>query len=155
MPLLRREYLPSAVNRLKTVLRFCISLGETFETWMSFTGINKYGKFVVVLLWTVFWPAYHVTCQRVLWNGTFLDIYLTTFFKVRKFKNLLKLLPSSFSWKCSKLNLNLENLKRNSENFFHFWDNCIKKCCNKLPLLRREYLLLPLNRLTKFLRFSM
>ena len=96
----------------------------------------------------MFWPVYHITCQRVLWNGTFLDIYLTTFFEVHKFKNLFKLWASSLFWKCSKLNLYLQNAKRNSENIFHFWDYCIKKCCNKLLLLRREYLLLPVNGLT-------
>ena len=43
---------------------------------------------------------------------------------------------SSFFWKCSKLNLNLENGK-NWEYIFLFWDKCIWKCCNKLPLLRK------------------
>ena len=30
--------------------------------------------------------------------------------------------------------------KKNSKNFFCFWDKCIWICCNELPLLRREYL---------------
>ena len=54
----------------------------------------------------------------------------------------------SFSLKCSKLNLNLGNAKRKSEIIFPFWDNCIWKCCNKLPLLRREYLSSAINELT-------
>ena len=38
--------------------------------------------------------------------------------------------------------------KKNSENVFSFWDNCIWKCNNKLPLLRRQYLSLTVNGLT-------
>ena len=110
-------------------------------------GINKYGKGSVVQLWTVSWHVYHVTSE-ILWNGTFWDIYLTTFFGIRKSKNTFKLWWSSFFWNCSKLNLNLENGKRIWENIFRFWDNCIWKCCNKLSLLRREYLLLAVNGLT-------
>ena len=41
-------------------------------------------------------------------------------------------------WKC----------KKNWENIFRFWDNCIWKCCCNFPLLRREFLLLAANRLT-------
>ena len=35
-----------------------------------------------------------------------------------------------------------------SKNIFHFWDNSNWKCCNKLPLLRREYLSWAVNELT-------
>ena len=38
--------------------------------------------------------------------------------------------------------------KKKSEKFFRFWDNCIWKCCNKLPLLRKEYLSSLVNLLT-------
>ena len=38
--------------------------------------------------------------------------------------------------------------KGNGEKVFGFWDNCIWKCCNKLPLLRREYLSSAVNGLT-------
>ena len=31
--------------------------------------------------------------------------------------------------------------KKNLENIFPFWDNCIRKYCSKISLLRREYLL--------------
>ena len=53
----------------------------------------------------------------------------------------------SKSW---KLNLDLENAKKKKklENIFHFWDKCIRICCNRLPLLRREYLSLAFNGLT-------
>ena len=30
--------------------------------------------------------------------------------------------------------------KKSSEKVFGFWDNSIRKCCNKVPLSRREYL---------------
>ena len=53
-----------------------------------------------------------------------------------------------FFRKCSKLNLNSENSKKNSENTFRFWDKSIWKCCNKLPQLRREYLSPAVNGLT-------
>ena len=63
----------------------------------------------------------------------FLNIFLTTFLGVRKFKNTSAMfkIDSKFQ-KYQK--------KKNSENIFRFWDNCTWKCCNKLPLLRREYL---------------
>ena len=38
--------------------------------------------------------------------------------------------------------------KKNSENVFCFWHNCIWECCYKLSLLRTEYLLSGVNRLT-------
>ena len=52
-------------------------------------------------------------------------------------------------WKCSKLNLNLENAKKNSEHVFDFWDNCISKCGYKLSFLRREYMSSAVDGLTK------
>ena len=122
---------------------------DTCSIWISFTGINKYGKFAVVLPWTVFWPVCHVTCQRVLWNETFLEIYLTTFYEVPKFKNWFKVWASSLFWKCSKLNPNLGNAERKMEyDVFPFWDNWIWKCCNKLPLLGGEHILSAVNGLT-------
>ena len=49
-----------------------------------------------------------------------------------------------FSWKYSKLNLNFETEKKKWRKTF-FWDNCIDTCCYKWSLLRREYLLSPVN----------
>ena len=51
---------------LQTVLRFYISLRETFATLIACTWINKYGKGAVVHISTVFWPVYHVISQRDL-----------------------------------------------------------------------------------------
>ena len=53
-----------------------------------------------------------------------------------------------FFWKCSKLTLNLENVKKNSEKIFPFLDQCIWKSCNQFPLLRRECLSSGVNGLT-------
>ena len=96
----------------------------------------------------MFRPIYHVTGGRVLWNETFLDIYLTTFFGVLKLKKTFKLWWSSFFWNCSKLNLILEKAKKNSENIFPFWDNWIWKYSYKVSLLRRKYLSSAVNGLT-------
>ena len=38
--------------------------------------------------------------------------------------------------------------KKNVEKVFRFRDKCIRKCCNKLPFLTREYLLSEVNGLT-------
>ena len=52
----------------QTVLRFSISVKETFSTWIALTEINKYGK-----------------CGL---KPNFFDTYLTTQFGVLKFKNI-------------------------------------------------------------------
>ena len=129
---------------LQKVLRFWKSLWETFQIWIPFTGINRYGIGAVFQLWTMCRNMYHVICRRVLWNGTFLDIYLTMFLGDRKFKTTFKISGSFFFWNSSKL----ENAKRNWENNFCFWDNCIRKNWYKLYLLRRKYLLSTVKRLT-------
>ena len=54
-----------------------------------------------------------------------------------------------FFRKISRFDLNLENARKNSKNIFRFWDNCIWKCCYKVPLLRTEYLLFAANGLKK------
>ena len=122
------------------MLRFCILLRLTFSTWTTFKGINKYSKSAVVQMSTVFWPVYHVTCLKGPLKRDFLDICLTTSFKVGKFE-IHQLWGSSFFSKCSNLNLNWQNAKKNSAIIFWFWDNCIWKCYNKLSLLKRGYLL--------------
>ena len=102
--------------------------------------MNKYSEGAVVQISTVFCPVY---CY--FWKGPlkrdFLDIYLTTFFGVRQFKDV-STVRVIFFWKWLNLNISSENgkEKKNSENIFRFLDNCLWKCCNKLPLLRREYL---------------
>ena len=54
LSLLRREYFSSAVNVLKTVLRFFISLRVTFSNSISSAYIHQYSKGSAVKIWTVF-----------------------------------------------------------------------------------------------------
>ena len=77
----------------------------------------------------------------------FLEIYLTTSFGILKFKNT-SAMRVIFFWKCSKLNLNLENPKKNSGKVFLFRDNRLSIGWNKFSLLRTEYLSSPVNGLT-------
>ena len=80
----------------------------------------------------------------------FLDIYLTTFSGVRKFKNT-SAMRLIFLLKMFKIECEFRECKKkkeNWENIFRFWENCIWRCCNKLPLLRRKYLPSAVNGLT-------
>ena len=69
----------------------------------------------------------------------FLDIYLTTSFRVRKLKNRSALRVIFFS-KIFKIEYKFKKWKRNWEKVFRFLDNSIWKLCYKLCVLRREYL---------------
>ena len=68
----------------------------------------------------------------------FWDIYLVTFLRVRKFKNRSAVRVICFL-KNFKIESKPKKCKKNSENIFRFWDNCVWKSCYKLPLLRRQY----------------
>ena len=70
LSLLRREYLWPVVNVLETVLRFCLSLRETFSSLVAFTVINKYGESGVIQISALFDPIYHVACRGILSNTT-------------------------------------------------------------------------------------
>ena len=52
--------------RQQTVLRFGISLKETFSNAINLTVINKYGKGAVIQIATVFKPISCVVSQKVL-----------------------------------------------------------------------------------------
>ena len=56
---------------LKTILRFCLSLRETFSNLIALTVISKSGKSGAIQISALFDTIYHVTCQSVLWNATF------------------------------------------------------------------------------------
>ena len=56
LSLLTRQYLWHAVDVLKTVLRFCLSLRESFLNLMPFTVIYKYGKSGVIQISALFIP---------------------------------------------------------------------------------------------------
>ena len=55
----------------ETVLRFSVSLNETFCKTTDFAMINKYGKRAVLQISTKFGRIYHVAFWRILWKGTF------------------------------------------------------------------------------------
>ena len=71
-PLVRREYLSSAVNILTNSLKIFYVFKRNFSNSITLAVINRYAKDAVVKIETVFQPVYHVACQRVPWNGTFL-----------------------------------------------------------------------------------
>ena len=54
----------------ETVLRFCISLTETFCKTVALTTINKYCKGAAMEISTVFARVYHVALGRIHWNGS-------------------------------------------------------------------------------------
>ena len=77
-----------------------------------------------------------------------LDIYLTTFFGVHKFKNT-SAMRAIFCWKMFKIESKFRKCKKKEpKDIFRFWDNSVWKCFYKLPLWRREYLLSAVNVLT-------
>ena len=76
----------------------------------------------------------------------FLDFYLTTFFRVPKFKAIP---PMTVIFFLKMLKIESKFLKwKKKENIFRFWDNSIWKCCYKLSLLRWEHVLSVVNGLT-------
>ena len=81
----------------------------------------------------------------------FSSIYLTTFFEVRNFGNTLAMSVIFFS-KELKMQCKFQKLRKKLRKLFDFWDNCIWISCIKLSLLRREYLSLAVNILTKSLK---
>ena len=118
MPLVTRQYLSSAINGLRNSPKIFNIIKRDFFNPNCVHRINKYGQGDFFQLWTVFRPVYHVTYRRVLLKLTFLDLYLTTFFGVRQFKNTFRLWGSSFFEKVQKLNLNIENAKKIEKIFF-------------------------------------
>ena len=119
-----------------TFNKFWISLGETFSKWIVFTGVNKYSKGAIVHFSTLIRTIYYVTFQRSS-ETDILDIYLTMFFGVRKFKNIWAI-KITLSLKAFKMESKFRKCKKNRENIFRFCDYCIWKCCYKMSLLRRE-----------------
>ena len=110
--------------------------------------ISNYGNSVVVQIATLFEQVYHVTRQRVLWNGTFCT-YILPRFPECLISEINQLWGSSFFWKCSKFKVDFKNATKNSEKAFSFWDNCVRIGCVKLSLLRKEYLSSAVNVLKK------
>ena len=135
-----------------------MSQRETLCKSITFTVINKYAKGAVVEIETVIENRLKSAClPYCLWRGSlkqdFLDIYLTTYFGVRHFRST-ETMRVIFFWECSNFNVELKNLKSNSEKWFCFWDKCIWIRCIKLPVLRKEYLSFSVNVLTNSLKIS-
>ena len=103
----------------KNVLRFCISLREPFSAWISFTWINKSGKGAAAQISTLLRPAYHVTCWRYFWKGTFWTFIWPPFPESVSWE-IHQLWGYSFVRKYSKLNLNFENATRKLRKYFSF-----------------------------------
>ena len=72
---------------LKTVLRFCLALKETFSNSITFTVINNFCKSAVVQIPTVFQVGLPCCLSKGPLKGNFLDIYLITFLGIRNFEN--------------------------------------------------------------------
>ena len=79
----------------------------------------------------------------------FLDISLSKFLGIRKFKNASAKMVISFL-KMFKIECKFRICKKERENIFRFRYICIWKRCNKLRPLRREYLLSALSGLKKY-----
>ena len=70
----------------KAVLRFCISLIETFSKSVFVKLINKYDKGAVIQISKVVGPVYHVTCPGASEMGLFRHHH----FRRPKFKKNIK-----------------------------------------------------------------
>ena len=79
-------------------------------------------------------------------TGLFRDLSNHVFRSLR-FKNTSGRRVISFE-KIFKIEFKFRKWKKILPIIFCFWDNSIWKCCYKLSLIRREYLLLALNGLT-------
>ena len=100
----------------QTVLRFCISPREIFSNSIAFTLINRYAKAAVIQISSVFGPFIMLLFEGSS-EGDFLDIYLTTFFRVRNFQKRSAMRVIFFS-KYSKFNLHLKSAKKKLEEGF-------------------------------------
>ena len=147
LPLLTREYLPSAVHGLTNSPKIL------HITQRDFFNLNYLQRDQQILQRHCRWDFNCVTAclPCYLLKGPlkrdFLVIYLTTFFRAHNFKNTSAKSFMLFR-KGSKLNLNCQTAKKVWEKVFIFWYNWIWTCCYKLCLLRREYLFSAVNALT-------
>ena len=77
----------------------------------------------------------------------FLDIYLTAFFRVRKFQKT-SAMSVIFFLKMSRIDSRFWKLKKKIKKNVFFWGSFLWRCSYKLSLIRREYLSLAVNGLT-------
>ena len=81
----------------------------------------------------------------------FADIHVITFFEVRNF-GMKSPMTVTFFWKCSKFNVDIRNVEKNSEKVFCFEDNSIWIGSVNFCLLTRKYLSSAHNVLTNSLK---
>ena len=149
LPLLRTEYLWSAVNGSKNSPKIL------HITQRDFFNRNYLKRDQEIWLrgCCSAWNSASARLPCHLWKGAlkrdFLDIYLTMYFGVPELKNTSAMIVIFFFENVPNWMEIYKMSKKNWENIFSFWEECIWKCCNKLPLLRREYLLPAVNGLTK------
>ena len=85
-----------------------------------------------------FWARLSCCISKGLQKRNFLDVYLTTVFGIRNFRNT-SAMRVIVLWKCSTFYLDSRNTKKKVEKkSFFFRDDCIWICCIKLSLLKRE-----------------
>ena len=110
-----RESMPE-----QAVLRFCISLKETFSNAITFTVTNKHEKQAIFLMKTVFQPILLCCLSKGPPKLYFLDIYAMMFFGPLNFGNT-SAMSSSFFETCLKFNVNFKNAnKKIQKKFFVF-----------------------------------
>ena len=135
----------------QTVLGFCVSIKETFSNATTLIVINKYCKGALIQIATAVRYICHVVSLRVFWNRAFWA-FISPCFSESVFPEIHQRLgPFSFG-KCLKFNMTFKNAKKNREENFCFWDNCIWIGSVKLPLLSRWCFSSTVNVLTNSLR---
>ena len=148
LSLLRREYLSSAVNVLTNTYQ---ALHLT-KTWLFPTQLpSKWSLNMVTVLWFR-WeqclnPFTMFPVKGYFKTGLFGHIS-NHVFRIGVISEINQLWGSSFFWKCSKFNVDFENIRKNSQKIVYFWDNGVRIGCVNLSLLRREYLSSAVNVLT-------
>ena len=122
------------------MLRLYILLRDIFSNSIAFTVINKYGKGGAVGISTIFAPLTCCFLKGPL-KGDFLEICLTTFLRVRNWRNTSDVRVIFFFCKCWKFTIAFTNAAKNWENVFSFWDKWIWIGYLKFSLLRRILLI--------------
>ena len=138
--MLRREYLSSAVNGLTKCRKdFAYHSERPFQLELPTQGSINMVKVLSFRFQHCFGLLTMLLVEGFSETGLFRHLSNHVFRSPVSSKMHQLSLPS-FYWTCSKFILNLENAKKSSENIFRSLHNSIWKCCNKLPLSRREYL---------------
>ena len=125
---------------------------ESRSNSLSLAAINEFDKGSLTQNSKLLGHVYHVGCWRVPRKGTFrhLSDYV---FGVRNFETT-KSMRVVFFLKYLKLQLDLKNAAKNSENVFCWLNNCMRIGIVKLSLLRTGYFSSAANVLTSSPKIS-